>query len=152
AASATAGFAAAMRDPRVVRGTGARPSGRTAILMPTYNEDPGLILAAVEAMAEDLRRLGVASAYDFFVLSDTRDEEIARAEPTGVLRTRLRLGAAPAVYYRRRVENRDRKAGNIAEWVETQGGAYDYMLVLDADSLMTGETVVALSVAMDQDP
>ncbi|MDR3511373.1 MAG: glucans biosynthesis glucosyltransferase MdoH, partial [Caulobacteraceae bacterium] len=127
---------------------------RTAILLPAYNEDPGLILSAVEAIAEDLRRLDAGPHYDLFILSDTRDERIARDEAAGLLRLRHRLGArdgAPNVYYRRREMNVDRKAGNIADWVETHGGAYAYMLVLDADSLMSAETIVALSAAMDGD-
>jgi membrane glycosyltransferase len=126
--------------------------GRTAILMPAYNEDPGLILSAVEAIAEDLRRLGAEDKYDLFILSDTRDGAIARDEAAGLLRLRHRLGGAPAVFYRRREQNTDRKAGNIADWVETHGGAYAYMLVLDADSLMAAETVLSLTAEMEADP
>ena len=54
----------------------------------------------------------------------------------GVLRLRMRLGSQSAVYYRRREHNTDRKAGNIADWVRTWGGAYESMVILDADSLM----------------
>lgn len=125
---------------------------RTAILMPAYNEDPGLILSAVEAIAEDLARLGAADRFDLFILSDTRDEAVARDEAAGLIRLRHRMGLSPAVHYRRRPVNRDRKAGNIADWVEAHGGAYDHMLVLDADSLMTGETILALAAEMQRDP
>lgn len=151
--TAAAGFVLVMADRR--RASPADPKalrGRTAILLPAYNEDPGLILSAVQAIAEDLRRVGAEAAYDLFILSDTRDERIARDEAAGVLRLRWRMGPAPAVHYRRREKNVDRKAGNIAEWVETQGGAYDYMLVLDADSLMSAETIVEMSAAMDREP
>jgi membrane glycosyltransferase len=129
---------------------------RTAILLPTYNEDPGLIFSAVQAIAEDLRRQGPADAYEIFILSDTRDDLLASEEVASLLRTRLRLGVGvgvgPLVHYRRRASNVDRKSGNIAEWVETCGAAFDYMLVLDADSLMTGETIRALKAGMDADP
>ena len=47
------------------------------------------------------------------------------------------LRPGPAVYYRRRLSNAQRKPGNIAEWVRRWGGAYAYMLMLDADSRMT---------------
>jgi len=150
--SASAGFVATFSDRPAPPRPRAAPCGRTAILLPTYNEDPGLILAAVEAMAEALQPVGLAGACDFFVLSDTRDRDIARAEATGVLRLRARLTDGPMIYYRRRAQNVDRKAGNIGDWVETQGGAYDYMLVLDADSLMSGETVAELIAEMDADP
>lgn len=125
---------------------------RTALLAPTYNEDPGRILAAVQAMYEDLAECGVAALYDFFVLSDTRDEAIARDEAVGVLRLRARLGPQARIFYRRRLKNVDRKAGNIAEWVARFGGAYESMLILDADSLMSGETIIALTAAMERDP
>jgi len=128
------------------------PGTRTAILLPTYNEDPGLIFSAVQAIAEDLRRIGAAEGYEVFVLSDTRDGGVAEEEVAGLLRTRLRLGSEPRLHYRRREANIDRKSGNIAEWVETCGAGFDYMLVLDADSLMTGETIQALKAGMDADP
>ena len=42
-------------------------------------------------------------------------------------------------------DNLERKAGNIADWVRRFGGAYPHMLILDADSLMTGDTIVRLA-------
>ncbi|MBV9509868.1 MAG: glucans biosynthesis glucosyltransferase MdoH, partial [Caulobacteraceae bacterium] len=156
--SALAGFLAALADPPAASAEAqdlasvGDLTGRTAILLPAYNEDPGLILAAVEAIAADLARIGRGAPYDFFILSDTRDEAIAQAEATGVLRLRGRLAGAARVYYRRRVKNVDRKAGNIGDWVERFGAAYDYMLILDADSLMSGETIVRLTAAMERQP
>lgn len=151
--SATAGFVVAFparRSPVPAPVAGTR--SRTAILLPVYNEDPGLVLACVQAMAEDVRDVGLAERCDFFILSDTRDVAVAGAEAVGLLRVRGRLAGGPRIYYRRREHNTDRKAGNIGEWVETHGGAYDYMLVLDADSLMSGETVAELIVRMEADP
>jgi membrane glycosyltransferase len=150
--SASAGFVAALGQRRVTAAiTTAEVGARTAILLPAYNEDPGLVLSAVEAIAEDLRRVGQAALYDLFILSDTRDPVLARCEAVGLLRLRQRLAGAPRVYYRRRAANSDRKAGNIGDWVERHGGAYDFMLVLDADSLMSGETIVAMTAQMQGD-
>jgi membrane glycosyltransferase len=125
---------------------------RTALLMPTYNEDPGRILAGVQAIYEDLEARGVAELFDIFVLSDTRDGMIAQREVTGVLRLRLRLQAADRIFYRRRALNLDRKAGNIADWVARFGAGYESMIILDADSLMSGDTIVRLTAAMERDP
>ena len=150
--SAGAGFVATLPRRASVAASLAPITSRTAVLLPTYNEDPGLILAAVQAIGEDLRRLGLAALYDVFILSDTRDVQVARAEASGFLRLRLRLKDGPAIYYRRREANTDRKAGNIGDWVETHGGAYDFMLVLDADSLMSGETIAELTRAMQREP
>lgn len=152
--SATAGFVTAFSAGRAPATAAVKPrhASRTAVLLPVYNEDPGLVLAAIQAMAEEVRDVGLAAACDFFILSDTRVEDVARAEATGLLRLRARLRDGPRIYYRRRARNVDRKAGNIGEWVETYGGRYDYMLVLDADSLMSGETIAELVRRMDADP
>ena len=48
------------------------------------------------------------------------------------------------VFYRHRTENRSRKAGNIADFCSRWGGLYRYMVVLDADSIMEGSTIVEL--------
>ncbi len=124
---------------------------RTALLMPTYNEDPGRILSGVQAIYEELEAMGVAELYDIFVLSDTRDGAIAQAEATGVLRLRLKLSAPERIFYRRRALNLDRKAGNISDWVTRFGAGYESMIILDADSLMTGDTIVRLTAAMERD-
>jgi len=151
--SAVAGFFMAWTARAPLHG-GVRPVifTRTAILVPTYNEDPGRVLAAVQAMYEDLRRAGVAGLYDVFILSDTRERSVAKAEAIGVLRLRLRLGGRAGVYYRRRLRNTDKKAGNIADWVQGWGAAYESMLVLDADSLMSADAVVRMTAAMEADP
>ncbi len=153
--TAAAGFVTLLAQRGAPAGTAAddEASGeRTAILMPIYNEDPAQVLSAVQAIAEDLARIGARNHYDLYLLSDTRDEAIARAEAAGVIRLKARLTDGAAVYYRRRPLNTDRKAGNIADWVRTFGGGYAYMLILDADSLMSAETIVGLTAAMDRDP
>jgi membrane glycosyltransferase len=150
--SALAGFGVACGTKRADAAPQPLIVTRTALLMLTYNEDPGRILAAVQAIYEDLRAKGVEALYDLFVLSDTRDGAIARAEAVGVMRMRQRLGEGAGIYYRRRVRNTDRKAGNVAEWVMRLGGGYEYMLLLDADSLMTADTIVRLTARMERDP
>jgi membrane glycosyltransferase len=149
---ALAGFVRIWRQPRANWRPPPTVFTRTALLMPTYNEDPGRVLAAAEAMLDDLESLGVGALYDVFLLSDTRDPDIARAEAGGVLRVRLRTGHTDRLYYRRRVENREKKAGNIADWVRRFGAAYESMIILDADSLMTGRTIVELTARMRADP
>ena len=56
------------------------------------------------------------------------------------------------IFYRRRPKNVARKSGNIADWVTRFGGGYAQFLILDADSLMTGETLVRLAGAMERHP
>ena len=127
------------------------PNGasRTAVLFPVYNEDPHAVFTAVEVMARDLVEQGVART-DIFVLSDTRDPAIAAAEEAAFARLRRLFGER--VRYRRRLENSRRKVGNIAEFCRSWSHAYDYMVVLDADSLMGAATVGAMVGLMDANP
>ena len=61
-------------------------------------------------------------------------------------------GRASQLWYRHRPKNTSRKAGNIGDFVSRWGGAYPQMVVLDADSLMTGHAIVTLAAAMEADP
>ena len=127
-----------------------RSGRRTAILIPVHNEDPEPVAARLRAMNASLATLGAQDGFDFFVLSDTRDEPIITREEQAFSQLKAEFGEG--VYYRRRAINAGRKAGNIAEWVGRFGGAYEYMVVLDADSLMEGETLVRLAAALDAHP
>ena len=131
----------------------ARPSGlsRTALVMPIYNENPRAVFTAVEAMARSVADAGLRGV-DVFVLSDTRDPAIAVAEEVGFAALRARAPAGPKLHYRRREVTARRKVGNIAEFCEGEGAAYDYMVVLDADSLMSAQAVGTLIGVMDANP
>ncbi len=124
---------------------------RTAVVMPIYNESPARVFGTLQAIAEDVLATGHGASFDFFFLSDTTDPDIWIAEERSYVALRERLPDI-AIYYRHRPKNTARKAGNIADFVTQWGGNYAHMIVLDADSLMTGETIVALADAMEKDP
>lgn len=132
---------------RVARYT---PSGRTAVLMPVRNEDPARTIGSIEAMDEILTRLGVAEQFHFFILSDTNKPDLWVEEELAWARLVARRGAGSRIFYRRRPLNIARKSGNISDFVERWGAGYDYMIVLDADSLMSGESMLALVNMMEQ--
>ena len=134
-----------LEDDRPVR-------GRTVVLMPVYQEDPQATFARLAAIDASLAGTGDDAHVDFAVLSDTRDEAIARAEAYWFARLVDARGGAGRMFYRRRADNAGRKAGNIADFVARSGGAYDYALVLDADSLMEGGTIVEMIRRMEADP
>ncbi|HET9599469.1 MAG TPA: glucans biosynthesis glucosyltransferase MdoH [Anaeromyxobacteraceae bacterium] len=127
-------------------------STRTAILMPTYNEDCVRVAAVLEAMARDLVAQGEAHAFDVFWISDSTNGDIALAEEEAVHVLRRRLGDGIDVFYRRRAENVAHKPGNVRDFCERWGGAYDHFVMLDADSLMDGVTLVQLVQRMEADP
>jgi membrane glycosyltransferase len=126
------------------------PTTRTALLMPLYNEDAAAALSRLAALDASLARLGASSAFDIFVLSDTTRDEIALAERLAF--RALQPQAHSRLFLRRRADNHERKAGNIGEWVRRFGGAYDFMVVLDADSTMAGDTLLRLVDAMERHP
>jgi membrane glycosyltransferase len=128
-----------------------RLDGKTAVVMPIYNEAPARVFAAVQAMCEDVRASGLGDHFDYFFLSDTTNPDCWIAEERALLAMRERL-PGERVYYRRRRKNTARKAGNIADFVMRWGAAYPQMLVLDADSVMSGPTIVRLAAAMEADP
>ena len=122
---------------------------RVAVLMPVYNENVEATFGRVRAMARSIAASGGAAWIDFFILSDSNavNGELELAAWEGLARE-----APIAVYYRRRPVNTARKPGNIAEWVRRFGAAYESMLVLDADSLMTGDAIVGMASIMEQRP
>lgn len=132
--------------------TAAAKAGKTALLFPVYAEQPARIAACIEAISEDLRRLGAAAQFEVFILSDTRGEEIGAAEAAAYALLRDKVAGALAVYYRRRAQNTAKKAGNIKDWLERFGAGYSTFVILDADSVMSGETLVRLAGAMAEHP
>ncbi|ACA15928.1 periplasmic glucan biosynthesis protein [Methylobacterium sp. 4-46] len=134
------------------------PSGRsrTVLAVAIHAEDPVAVFAAIRVMARSIARAGGGGDIDIFVLSDTRDAAIAAAEERELARARAWCEAAgpglPRLRYRRRAENTGRKAGNIAEFCRRHGDAYEFMVVLDADSLMSGATIRRLIRLMEAHP
>lgn len=124
-------------------------TSQTAVVMPVYNEDPRRVLAGLEATYRSLMETGEGKSFHFFLLSDTRKEDIAQAEEAGWRQLVARLDADGRIFYRRREDNSGKKAGNIADFCRRWGRAYDHMLVLDADSVMSGETILTLTRAME---
>jgi len=127
----------------------ARPVGRTAILLPIHNEEVEPVFARLRAMSRSIAAAGGTHLFEIFILSDSKPErEVLEHKAFRRLRGLIPL----PVWYRRRLVNEARKPGNIADWVRRHGGGFDYMMVLDADSLMSGAAVMRLAAAMDRHP
>jgi membrane glycosyltransferase len=119
-------------------------------LMPVYHEDAEAAVGRLARIERSLASLHADRHFDLFVLSDSRNDAIAEEEWTAF--EAMRAAAHCPVYYRRRAENHERKVGNVSEWIRRFGGAYDYMVVLDADSSMSGATLLRLVDAMERHP
>jgi len=155
--TAIAGFIIRLagQDRRVIRASdadGLAVASRVALVMPVYNEDPTRVMAGLDAIWTSLAQEPEQAAFDLFILSDTRKESIAAQEQAAWRAFVERHGAAGRVFYRRRADNAGRKAGNIADFVCRWGAAYTHMVVLDADSVMSGHALVTLARLMDAHP
>lgn len=153
--TAVAGFIIRLigRDPAVVHQSeveGRALHTRTALIMPIYNEDTGRVAAGIDIIWRSLQSQPEQAAFDFFILSDTRKPEIGRAEEAAWRALVARHNAQGRIFYRRREINTGRKAGNVADFVQKWGDAYESMVVLDADSIMSGSTIVALARLMEK--
>lgn len=125
---------------------------RTAVLVPVYNEDPVATFARIAAMEASLQETGFGDLFHFAILSDTRNDDIAAKERHWFLRLLADTGAEGRMFYRRRQNNKGRKAGNIEDFIRTSGAAYPFAIILDADSLMEGETMVEMVRRMEAVP
>ena len=56
------------------------------------------------------------------------------------------------IFYRRRRRRVKRKSGNIDDFCRRWGGDYRYMVVLDADSVMSGECLGSMVKLMEANP
>ncbi len=125
---------------------------KTVIVVPVYNESPRDVFARIRAVYESIRDLGFANAFDIFILSDTRDPDIWIEEELawGELRRELKLRGK--IFYRRREQNVERKSGNLMDFCERWAAGYDFMVVFDADSTMTGAALVRMAQLMEANP
>jgi len=124
-------------------------TAKVVVVMPIYHEDVAASTGLLVALAQELVDEGMGDRAEIFILSDTRDPVIALNE-TQVIHAARAISPIP-IWYRRRLTNEDRKSGNLAEFVRNWGARYDQMVVLDADSIMSGETIRALSARMSAD-
>ncbi len=142
---------------RSVREHALPADARTAIIMPICNEDVATVFAGLRATCESVASTGHGATFDVFVLSDSSDPAVSRAEREAweELRSALAqnsLQPQVQVYYRLRTRRTHRKAGNVADFCRRWGKDYRYMVVLDADSVMSGDCIVSMAKLMEANP
>ena len=98
-----------------------------------------------------------------FVLSDSGKPQQVAIERDAWARLRCALAQGDGnaslesetqveVYYRWRQRRTHRKAGNVADFCRRWGKDYRYMVVLDADSVMSGDCLTAMVKLMEANP
>jgi membrane glycosyltransferase len=127
-------------------------AARTAVVMPICHEPVQRTLGGLKAIIQDLEQHGQAGAVDFYVLSDSRDPDIWLEEQATCEQIRRELGRQQQLFYRRRNINLNYKSGNIADFLRRWGRRYRYMVVLDADSLLSANCITRLIHLMEARP
>ena len=126
------------------------PEAHTAILIPICNEDVDRVFAGLDATYRSLEQTGELGQFDFFVLSDTSNPDTWVEEEAAWAELCRCLDAFDKIFYRRRRINLKRKSGNVADFCRRWGRNYRYMVVFDADSVMTGPTLVRMVRRMER--
>ncbi|NMM27017.1 MAG: glucans biosynthesis glucosyltransferase MdoH [Glaciimonas sp.] len=124
-------------------------AARTAIVMPICNEDVNRVFAGLRATYESVRRNGTLQHFDFFVLSDSNQPDLCVAELAAWDRLCRAVDGFGRIFYRRRLRRGKRKSGNIDNFCRRWGSNYRYMIVLDADSVMSGDCLSKLVRLME---
>jgi membrane glycosyltransferase len=124
----------------------------TAIVMPIYNEDVNRVFQGLRTMCQSLQQTGQSSSFDFFILSDTSETNNWIAEEKAWFELCKQVEGFGRIFYRKRRVRAHHKSGNIADFCRRWGANYRYMIVLDADSVMTGESFGRLVTLMEQHP
>ena len=125
---------------------------RTAIVMPICNEDVTAVFAGLRATYESVERIGDLDRFDFFVLSDSYQSDTCAAEVAAWSRLCTAVGGFGRIFYRRRFRRVKRKSGNIDDFCRRWAKDYRYMIVLDADSVMSGDCLTTLVRLMEAQP
>ena len=128
------------------------PLAPTAIVLPVYNEDPVRVFAGLRAIYRSLERTGQLEHFDFFILSDSTEPDQWVKEELAWVELSRELNARGRIFYRKRRLNSNKKAGNIGDFLRRWGKRYRYMVVLDADSVMSGDSIVTLVRLMERNP
>ena len=125
---------------------------RTAIVMPVHNESPDLVVGNLKAVTDSLDATGLSDTFDVFLLSDTTDPDIALREQALFDAWRDGNERPDRLHYRRRTDNSRQKVGNIEDFCTRWGDGFDFMIVLDADSVMSGPAILRLVRLMQHNP
>ncbi len=123
-----------------------------AVVMPIYGEEVDSVFSRIETMFNSISLEKEKSNFDFYILSDTQNIERWVKEETAFFELAKRLNAFGKIFYRKRKMNLNKKSGNIADFCRRWGKKYKYMIILDADSLLTGKCMVQLTQLMEENP
>lgn len=121
-----------------------------AVVMPIFNEDVKRVFDGWRTIFKSVLGTEKLPNCDFFLLSDSNNPNVWVEEETSWYALTRELKAEGRMFYRRRRVGINKKAGNIADFCRRWGKHYRYMVVLDADSIMSGDAIVKLVRLMER--
>lgn len=143
-------------DSRRITRTVARgeevPLASTAVVMPVFNEDVSRVFEGLRVVFRSLEETKKLEHFDFFILSDSNKPSQWIVEELAWVELCKQVGGFGKIFYRKRVNQINKKAGNVADFLRRWGKNYRYMVVLDADSVMTGRALVQMVSLMEKNP
>lgn len=125
---------------------------RTALVMPICNEDVARVFAGLKSTWQSLKNSGQLNLCDFYILSDTNCADTYANELKLWADLSNELGEDANIFYRHRERRVKRKSGNIDDFCRRFGNQYEYMIILDADSVMTGHCITSMIAMMENAP
>jgi membrane glycosyltransferase len=129
-----------------------QPLAGTAVVLPVYNEDVSRVFEGLRVIYRSVQEARQLEHFDFFILSDSDQPTQWIQEEVAWVELCKQVGGLGRIFYRKRRQAINRKSGNVADFLRRWGRNYRYMVVLDADSLMTGQTLVRLVGLMEKNP
>lgn len=126
------------------------PLPKTAIVVPICNEDVPRVFAGLRATYRSLKKAGTLNHFEFFILSDTNDPDIWVQEEQAWANWCHDENDHSRIHYRLRRTRIKRKTGNLADFCRRWGANFRYMIVFDADSFMSGETLTNMVHIMER--
>jgi membrane glycosyltransferase len=120
-----------------------------AMLVLLYDETPEPIIERAFRLASSVAT-AAPHAFSLHVLSDSRHAQSVQRERATFHALKNRYPHLLTTYAHREA-NTDYKSGNIRAWIMSSGHAHDAMLVLDADSVMEAQSIIAMANALASD-
>ncbi len=128
------------------------PLASTAVIMPIFNEDVSRVFEGLRVVFRSVQATGRLEHFDFFLLSDSNRPNQWIQEELAWIELCKQVEGFGKIFYRQRRVQINKKAGNVADFLRRWGKRYRYMVVLDADSVMTGGALVQLVGLMEKNP
>ena len=94
---------------------------RIAVIMPIYHEDARRVAGAFSAMIEELSHYKEAKHFEWFILSDSRKEDMIVQEQKAVFLLKEKFPDV-GIHYRHRIMNTFAKVGNTSDFFRRWGG------------------------------